>query len=114
MPYGNITVNAKTFIPSGGAGRYVRDTVTFGAPMDYLRVSGGSRNSKTQVTSAAVTRVLEKDVTVGSDVTRRQCTLSLVASVPQGFDSSEIDAMALEISEFLTPAVITRWLLGES
>jgi hypothetical protein len=108
-----ITVNTKTF-NQAGEGRYLNALTGFGQPADYFLIKGGSR-SKSGNTVAAISRVTEKDVTVNGVTSRLSASLQLVATVPpNGFTSTEVDAMLLDISEFLTAATGNRWLSGES
>lgn len=114
MPFGPITVNTKTFNQSG-VGRYMRSTVTFGSPSDYFTIKGGSLTKDKQSVSAAVSRILEKDVQVNGITTRRSASVQLIIQTPQtGFTSADIDSMALEISEFITSAITDRLMSGES
>lgn len=114
MPFSPIVVNTKTFNQAGD-GRYMRSTVSFGQPSDLLIVKGGTLNKDKQNITTAVTRALEKDVTVGTVTSRRVMTVQLVITAPTGgFTTSEIDACASDISEFLTTATLDRLLAGES
>lgn len=112
MSFHPITVSTKTW-NEVGPGRYMDSTVAYGNPANYIQISGGTKNSKTQVTSAAVSRVMQKDVTVGSVTTRNQASVQLVIQVGPGFTSAEVDSMLLTISDFVTSAVLDRVLLGE-
>lgn len=113
MPFGTITVNTKTF-ESRTPGSYSLSTVVFGQPNNEFRIRGASQ-SKDGVLRSTVTRLLEKDVVVGSDTVRRQCVVTLsVSSPPTDFTGSEIDGLASDISEFLTASTISRLMQGES
>lgn len=112
MSFHPITVSTKTW-NEAGPGRYMDSTVTYGSPLNYIQISAGTRSSKTKVTSGAVSRVFQKDVTVGSTTERRTASVQLVIQIPDGFTAAEIDAMALTISDFLTVANLDRILLGE-
>ncbi len=114
MPFGTISVNSKSFLPQG-EGRYGLSTLTFGDPANYFTVRGGQLNKDRSAYTAAVTRTLQKDVTIGSATQRLSASVQLVISVPkQGFTSTEIDVLASDISEFLTGAVLDRILTGEA
>jgi hypothetical protein len=114
MPFGPISVNTKTF-NEAGEGRYVLSTITFGDPSNYFTIKGGALTKDRKAVSAAVTRILEKDVTVNGETSRRSASVQLVMSIPpQGFTSTEIDVLASDISEFITSAVLNRILSGES
>lgn len=113
MPFGTIAVNSKNFEPRG-VGRYVLSTVAFGDPSNEFRVKGAAKG-KDSLYRGSVARVLEKDVTVGSETTRKVASVALSLTIPSsGFTAAEIDAMASDISEFLTAATITRLLSEES
>jgi len=114
MPFGPITVLSKTFNQSGD-GRYMRNSVTFGQPHDYFTIKGGSLTKDRQNISAAVSRILEKDITVNGNTSRRSASVQLVIQVPSsGFTSADIDSMTAEISEFVTQAITDRLMSGES
>lgn len=114
MAFPPITVNTRTFNQSSD-GRYVLSTVTFGTPSNYIQIKGGSLSKDRKLITAAITRVLEKDVTVGTTVQRRSASVQCIIQVPAtGFTSAELDAMASDISEFITVANLDRVLSGES
>jgi hypothetical protein len=114
MPFGTITVNTVNYEPRT-PGIYVKSGVTFDQPTDEFRIRGAS-SSKSNVVSSTVTRVLQKDITVGATTERRNVTVSLNVVLPSlgGFTAAEIDGMASDISEFLTTTTISRLLQGES
>jgi hypothetical protein len=113
MPFSPITVNSKTFIQSGD-GRYMNSTVTFGAPADYFLVKGASRTKDGYIVGA-ITRVIEKDVTVNGVTKRLSASEQRVFKVPEtGFSSTELDTMDSEGSTFITAAILDRILTGES
>lgn len=113
MPFSPISVNSKTFNQAGD-GRYMLSGIAFGDPVDYFKISPGSRNAKTGLTSAAITRIKEKDVVVNGVTTRRSAQVSLPIQVPEGFTSADLDAMASDISEFITAGILDRILGGDS
>lgn len=114
MPFGSITVNTKTYEPRQ-PGFYSLSTAVFGDPLNEFRVRGASSSSKDGILRSSVTRVFEKDVTVGSDTMRKQCVVTIsIASPTAGFTGAEIDGLASDISEFLTASTISRLMQGES
>jgi hypothetical protein len=113
MPFGEFTVNTKTFQPRE-PGTYSNSTVAFGQPEDELRTRGAV-SSKDGILRASVTRLLEKDVVVGGDSVRKQLVVSTSISVPNsGFTAAEVDDLLSDISEFATGSTVTRLLQGES
>lgn len=112
MSFHPITVSSKTW-NEAGPGRYMDSAVTYGNPLNYIQVSGGTRNSKTGTTSAAISRVQQKNVTVGSETFLRTASVQLVIQITDGFTASEVDAMVLTISDFINVATLDRILLGE-
>lgn len=113
MPFGTITVNSATYDPRQ-PGHYSKTDVTFGAPPNEFRVRGATQ-SKDGVLRGSVTRLLEKDASVGDDTVRKQCVVTITVATPSAdFTSSEIDGMISDISEFLTPNTLSRVLQGES
>lgn len=113
MPFAPITVNTQTF-NAAGEGRYMKSTVSFGSPLNYIKVSPGNFNPKTKLTTFTVTRHIEKDVTIGSDVVREAMEVSLRVTSPRSFSSTEVDGAVSDISEFLTPAILDRGMNGEA
>lgn len=112
MSFHPITVSTKTW-NEVGPGKYMDSAVTFGGAPNYILISGGKRNSKTGVTTAAVSRIMAKDITVGAVTTRSSASVQLVVQVPEGFTTSEVDAMILTISDLVTTAFAERLLQGE-
>lgn len=113
MPFSPITVNTKTFVQSG-TNRYMLNSVSFGQPLNYFKVSGGTSRAKEGGVTASVTRVIEKDVVVAGSTVRKSCTVQLVIQTSPEFSSGDVDVMASDISEFLTIATLDRVLNGES
>lgn len=114
MPFSPISVNTKTFNQAGD-GRYMLSTVSFGQPQNYFSVKGGSRTRDGRAFSAAVSRILEKDVTVNGVTQRLSASVQLVIISPTtGFTSSELDGMISDIDLFITSGVLDRVMSGES
>lgn len=113
MPFGTITVNTKSYEPRT-PGTYVLSTVNFGQPTNEFRLRGAAI-SKDGLLRASITRVLEKDVVVGSDTVRKQALVTLsITSPTSDFTSSDLDALISDQSEFATGATLSRLLQGES
>lgn len=113
MPFGTISSQSVDYNPRQ-PGHYSRSTVAFGDPADEFIVRGASVSSD-GVHRASVARVLQKDVTSGSDSTRKQATVNIGITVPSdGFTAAELDSLANDISTFFTVDTITRLLQGES
>jgi len=112
MSFHPISVSTKTW-NEVAPGRYMDSTVTFGTPQNYIQISGGKLNSKTGITTAAVSRIMQKDVTVGAVTTRQTCSVQTVIQIPSGFTTAEIDSMFLSLSDLLTVAFAERLLQGE-
>lgn len=89
-------------------------TLAFGDPSDEYRISGASTGRDGNLRSSVV-RILQKDVVVGGDTLRKQCSVSLQITTPTaGFTSAELDSLAEDISTFLTASSVTRLMQGES
>ena len=114
MPFGTITAQTVTYEPRT-PGLYSKSGLAFTDPANEFRIRGGSAG-KGGNTSATVTRVQQKDITVGSGSERRSATVSLQIQAPTagGFSAADLDSMASDIAEFLTSATISRLLQGES
>lgn len=109
----SITIGAQVF-NSVGAGRYLLSTVSFGQPQNSVLIKPGSLNRSGKATSLAVTRRLEKDVTVGSVIERRLCDVQLVITTAAGFTVTEMDTLLSEISTFIDATTLNRILNGEN
>lgn len=103
---------AKTWNESG-PGRYMDSLVTFGGATNYISISPGTRSSKLGRTNAAISRLMQKDVTVNGVVKRQTLSIQLVIQADDGFTSSEIDGCVACLHEFVTNASLDRILNGE-
>lgn len=113
MPFGTITANTKTYEPRT-PGSYVLSTVTFGQPTNEFRIRGAVVG-KDGLLRASISRILEKDVAVGSDTSRQQALVITNITVPvSAFTAAELDSLLLDTSEFITAATLSRILQGES
>jgi hypothetical protein len=112
MSFHPISVSTKTW-NEVAPGKYMDSTVTFGDPANYIQISGGKRNSKTGITTASTSRVMQKDVTVGADTVRRTLSVQCVVQVQDGFTTTEVDSTLLTLSDLFTVAFLERLLQGE-
>lgn len=112
MPF-ILSANSVTFEPRG-PGVSVKSTQTFADPTDEFRFRPGA--TKNGVMSAGITRVKEKDVVSGSDTVRKNAVVSLNIQLPSdgSFSQSEIDRLVEDLSEGLSPSILSRLLQGES
>lgn len=112
MPYGTITAQTLAY-EARSEGRYVRSTVGFGNPDNSFVVRGAT--PKADPLRASVSRVLQKDVILGGNTVRKSATVTLSIVTPSAdFTASEIDSLVADISEFITPSIASRLLMGES
>lgn len=113
MAFGTLTVGTDTF-NSVGPGEYMKSTVLFGQPSDMFKLAPGKKANAKAPTSFAVTRILDKDFTVGTEVTRRRCSVSVQVNVPDGFTMNEVDLLLLSASDLCSVSFLTRLAMGES
>jgi hypothetical protein len=113
MSFHPITIGSDVFNESG-PGKYSLSTTSFGDPANEVRITGGRYSTKSLSTTCVVSRVFEKDITVGSDVERRRSTVVCQITVPAGFTATELDNLILQISDFVDVSTLNRILLGES
>lgn len=113
MAFGTISTNSKTF-NSIGAGVYQLSTVLFGGPVNLFKVTGGKRTNAKAPTSASVSRHLEKDITIGDKIERRKASVVLQITVPAGFTPAEVAELNADMVGWMTDAILTRLLMGES
>lgn len=111
MPFGDITAQTKVFKPRS-PGVYSLSTVSFDMPSDEFRLKGATRGN---TRSCSVSRVIQKDVTVGADIQRLGMSVSLQIQIPSNaaFTATMVDSAATDISEFLTSDTVSRLLQGE-
>lgn len=112
MSFHPVTVSTKTW-NEVSPGRYMDSAVSFGQPQNYIQISGGKLNPKTGITTAAVSRIQQKDVTVGSTTTRNTASCQCVIQIPVGFTTADIDALMLTLSDLVTTQFLERLLQGE-
>jgi len=111
MPFGDITAQTKVYKPRS-PGIYSLSTVSFDQPGDEFRLKGATRGN---TRSCSVTRIVQKDITVGSDIQRLGMSVSLQIQIPSNaaFTATMVDSAAADISEFLSSDTISRLLQGE-
>lgn len=111
----STTVGGAKAWNESGPGVYAESTVQFGQPRSYLKITRGTPNNKTGLTTCSISRILERDVTVNGVVSRKALSVSLQISVPNlpDFTTVQVDDAAGLISEFLTSATLDRILKGE-
>lgn len=113
MAFNSIVIGSKTYV-SVGLGEYSLSTLTFGQPMDRFKISPAKTAGKNGPVAFSVTRVMEKDVTVGSDTVRKRLTATCQISAPVGFLANEVAWLIDDLDAFLYQANIDRLLLGEN
>lgn len=110
MTFHPLSIGSESF-NQVGPGKYMKSTVTFGSPKDYIQIKGGTYNRKTGVTTASVSRQVEKHVDSESEADL--ASVQVVIQVPGSFTTSEIDNILLSLSDFLEVASLERLLQGE-
>lgn len=113
MPFGDIVVGSQTFQPSQ-PGVYIDSTTTYDGPLNELRFTGASPTRAVRATSSRY--VLEKDVTSGDDVERRQALANIEIRVPKegGFTVTELKDMLNTVTTAISEEILSRMLQGES
>jgi hypothetical protein len=114
MPFGDITIGSKTYKPSI-PGSYRESNTTYDGPVEEIRISGATPTRGGNLVGT-VRYILEKDVSTGDDVNRRQALVSFEVRVDRlgGFTTTEMDQMVSTISDFITVETLSRILQGES
>lgn len=111
MPYGTISSQTVDYAPRS-PGTYTKSTLAFGQPDNSFVVRAA--NPKSEPLRAAVSRVLQKDIVVGANTSRKTATVTLSIVIPSAdFTAAEVDSMATDISNFLTTDTVTRMFMGE-
>lgn len=113
MAFGNITANAVIFEPRT-LGVYQKTGLTFSAPTDEFRIRPSLAKGKDGKVRAAVSRVIEKDITTVSGTIRDQLVITFNVTTSSNFSATEIDSALADINAFVTPAVLDRILSGDS
>lgn len=112
MSFHPISVSTKTW-NEVSPGRYMDSAVTFGSPLNYIQLSGGKLNPKTGLTTASVSRIQQKMVSVGTTTEKQTCSVQSIIQIPSGFTTAEVDAMILTLSDLYTVSFLERLLQGE-
>lgn len=112
MSFHPIVLGTNTWNQSGPPGRYILSTSTFGSVENSFRITGGRTNKKSGVTTAAVTRYLESDITIGGLTVRQPGVITLGFQVPKGFPVQALDDMTGQLSDLVTLAFLNRLLDG--
>jgi hypothetical protein len=109
------TVGASRTWNETGPGQYSESTVLYGSPRSYLKITRGKPNAKTGLTTASMSRVLEKDTLVNGVTKKQLMTVTVSVSVPLhvDFTTAVVDEAAGIISEFFTASTLDRILKGE-
>jgi hypothetical protein len=113
MSFHPITIGADIFNQTG-PGKYSLSSTSFGDPANEIRITGGSFSTKSNTNTCVVTRVIEKDVTVGSEVNRRRLIVTVQMTVPVGFTATDVDDALNQVDQFIDLPNLNRILLGES
>lgn len=113
MPFGNIIAQTIVYEPRN-PGVYSRAGVTYEQPLNEFRIRGAKPSGTSR--TANISRVVQKDITVGSGTERRQMTVSLNITTPAagGFTPAELDSAVADLSEFVTASTISRVMQDES
>lgn len=111
MPFGTITAQTKLFEPRS-PGIYSLAGLSFEQPGDEFRLKGATRG---ETRTCSVTRVVQKDITIGTELKRLGMVVSIQISIPSytAFTSAMVDSAAADLSEFITPSSVSRLLQGE-
>lgn len=113
MPFGTITSQTKSYEPRE-PGIYMNDTVSFGDPEDYYKIKGATEG-KDGLLRGSFSRILEKDVTVGSETIRKQLLVSVLVVAPEdGFTAAEAASLLTDSANFGSADNISRVLQKES
>lgn len=113
MAFGQLVIGAKTY-NSVGPGEYMLSTINWGQPQDLIKLSPGKRANAKAPTTFALTHILEKDITVGTEVIRRRMSTNLQVNLAEGFTMTESDNGILLLSDLATVAFLNRLAMGES
>lgn len=113
MSFHPLVIGSETFLGSG-PGKYMQNDVTFGGPVDYIKVTPGSSSSKTGKTTAAVRRVQEVLVGVAPNQTKHMLEVSVTITADPGIPVLVMDEAFASLSTFVTVDTLNRILNGES
>lgn len=114
MPFGNITMQTLSYEPRK-PGVYQKSGLALAAPTNELRLSGANPSTKNKPITVAATRVLQKDIVVGSSTVRTSATATINITFPNdsSFTATELDSLVADLNEFLTAATLQRLASGE-
>jgi len=114
MPFGTLTAQTITYEPRK-PGTYQKTALALGAPVDEFRFTGASPNGKSKTLSMSVTRIKQKDVTVGATTVRKPAIVTVNFQLPDdgSFTSTEGDSLLVDINEVITAALLARLASSE-
>lgn len=114
MPFGNITANTVVYEPRN-PGTYQKSGLGFQDPTNEFRIRPSLSVGKDGYRRAAVSKVLEKDVTSpsGADVRVMMMVTANITS-KDDFTAAEIDAALSDLNVFLDAPNLNRILTGEA
>jgi len=112
MAFNTLTIGANTFNSIGGS-QYRLSTVPFGGLEDDIRLARGTTN-KLGFTTAAITRRVGYNHTVGDIVTPRVISVTLSFTLPPGATAAMAATATGNINTWSTEANLSRLFLGES
>lgn len=112
MSFPSLTANGQTFLPTAPT-EYHKTGSTFADPSDYVRLRAGAVR-KDKALSAGLTRIREKDVTLGSDVTRKGATASLNLVLPRdgSFTAADLSGMVSDLAALATETLLEQMMQG--
>lgn len=97
-----------------GNGLYSAEHSTFDGPRNQIKISGGSYNASKKSYSCSVTKL--KDINTTGDpenVVYQPFVVSVQFAVPKNTTTEQIDLALSQLSEFITPDIVNRMLMGE-
>lgn len=113
MSFHPLVIGSETF-NSAGPGKYVKNDVVFGGPQDYVKISPGSRNAKTGITTASVLRYQEQMVTVGSSVEKHSVSVQFILQMTDKGTLLAADNLLASLSTFVDTTTLQRIVNGDS
>lgn len=111
MPYGTISSQSVDYAPRN-SGTYTKSTLAFGQPDNSFVIRPAQ--PKADPLRASVSRILQKDVVVGSNTVRKTATATISIVVTPDFTATEVDSLVTDLSNFITVDTVTRMFMGEA
>lgn len=108
-----LTQPAAATYNEAGRGVYLKSTVTFGGPVERIKLSPASLNKQSKSTSGSIQLYTEYDYVLNGVTSREWERVVFQIEASKNGRVSQIDNSIIALSEFVNAGMLNRWLNGE-